>query len=231
MNKKTILMSPTDSNLCEFFKKRYNIISTDCLKRFISYEQHHADMQAIRIKDKLFVNSDCINLISLLNKNNISFIPCENIGGRYPENIALNAALVGNKLICLEKALHPRVKIYCTENNIEIINTKQGYTKCSTLILNENSIITDDISIYNSATKAKINALLIEKDNIYLDGKTQGFIGGASFKAGETVYFFGDINTHKNADKIIDFITNNNLNIECINSDTLKDIGGIIELD
>ena len=231
MQRKTILMSPADSKIYNFFERHFNVISTDCLKEFISYEQYHADMQALKINDKLFINADCKKLISSLNKANISFISCENIGYRYPLNVALNALPIENKMFCLEKALHPLVKEYCLNSDIEIINVKQGYTKCSTLVVDNNSIITDDESIHKTASKSGIESLLIEKGDIYLDEKNYGFIGGASAKIGKTIYFFGDINAHRNADKIKKFIHKKNLTIECVTSDSLKDIGGIIALD
>ena len=231
MNKKTILMSPADSKIYEFFERQFNVIFTDCLNDYISFEQYHADMQALRIKDKLFINANCKRLISALNKANISFITCDNIGSKYPYNVALNALPIDNKLICLEKALHPLVKEYCLISGIEIINVKQGYTKCSTLKIDERSIITDDESIYNAALKTGINALLIEKGDIFLNEDNYGFIGGASATIGERIYFFGDINKHRNADKIKEFIEKKNKIIECVRTERLTDIGGIITLD
>lgn len=231
MERINLLMSPADSKICEFFERQFNLITTDCLKNFISYEKYHADMQALRIKDKLFINEECKELISKLKSLNVSFITCEKIGERYPYNIALNAALIGNRLLCLEKALHPKVKEYCHKSGIEIINVNQGYAKCSTLLLDENSIITDDESIHKASVNAGIDTLLIEKGDIYLDDENYGFIGGASTMIGETVYFFGDINKHRNADKIIKFINEKNKTYECINSGSLIDIGSIIILD
>ena len=231
MKTKSILMSPADSKIYEFFERQFNVIPTDCLEDFISYEQYHADMQALKIKETLFINSNCKNLISSLNQANISFISRENIGCRYPLNVALNALPVGDKLFCLEKALHPLVKEYCLKNGIEIINVKQGYTKCSTLKIDEYSIITDDENIYRTALKAGLDTLLIEKGDIYLDENNYGFIGGASATIGDSIYFFGDINKHRNADKIKEFIEKKNKTIECVNCDFLMDIGGIITLD
>lgn len=231
MNKRTILMSPADSNLYEYFEKQFTVINSECLSDLISYERYHADMQALKIKEKLFVNGNCSELIIILEKQNIDFTLCDNIGTNYPDNIALNAALVGNKLLCLEIGLHPTVKDFCYKSGIKIINVKQGYTKCSTLIINENSIITDDISIQKASLKEDIDVLLVEKGDIYLNETNYGFIGGASTVIGDTVYFFGDINRHRNANKILEYLDKKNMKVECINKYQLKDIGGIITLD
>ncbi len=231
MNRKTILMSPADSKLYEYFERRFNVISSDGLKNFISYEQHHADMQALNINGTIFVNSACSNLINTLSSLNINFVLCENIGSKYPQNIALNAALVGNKLLCRAKHLHEKVRNHCDIRGVEIIDVKQGYTKCSTLVLNNNTIITDDESIAKVSLINNINVLKIEKGDIHLDGSNIGFIGGATTKIGDTVYFFGDTKTHRNADEINKFIAATSLKIECVTQNKLSDIGGIVLID
>lgn len=231
MNRKTILMSPADSKIYNFFEGLYNVISTEPIDDFIGFERLHADMQMLNIKENLFVNSNCQKLISKLKSLDTQFTLCENIGCKYPENVALNAALIGDKLFCKEKALHPKVKEFCETIDIKIINVKQGYTKCSTLVLNSNTIITDDESIAKAALINNINTLLISKGDIYLDAQNVGFIGGASAKIGETIYFFGDIDTHKDAVKIKNYIYNAGLSYKSVSSEKLIDIGGIVIID
>ena len=231
MERKTLLVSPADSNIYKFFERQFNVISSDCLEDFISFERYHADMQALKINDKLFVNANCKALIKSLGKHNISFINCKGIGTKYPENVALNAAFIGNKLLCKESALHPIVKDYCKNESIEIINVNQGYAKCSTLTVDENSIITDDESIAKASVKMGIDVLKIEKGDIYLDSNNYGFIGGAGAVIGDKAYFFGDINCHRNADEIKTFIKKRKINIICTGTYKLTDIGGVIALD
>lgn len=230
MNRKTILMSPADSNIYNFFERQFNVISSDCIEEFIAFEKYHADMQAVNINGKIFVNSCCEGLVNKLETLAINYVKCENIGYRYPDNVALNAALVGNKLLCNKKALHPLIAKHCYDENIEIIHVNQGYTKCSTLVLDDNSIITDDESVAKASLISNISVLKIDKGDIILDDKNVGFIGGASAKIGDTVYFLGDIDSHKNATEIIRFIANLNLHIECVTSSKLLDIGGIVIL-
>lgn len=231
MNKRNILMSPADSKLFDFFKKQFNVISSDYLEDYISFERYHADMQALRIADKLFINSACKKLIKTLEEIGLNYTLCDGIEPKYPKNVALNASLIGDNIICNEKALHPKVKEYCLNSGIKIINVKQGYTKCSILALNENSIITDDESIAKALLINNINVLKIEKGDICLDSVNVGFIGGASSRIGDTVYFFGDINRHRDSSEIIKFIDDASLNIECITDNQLIDIGGIVLLD
>lgn len=230
MNRKTILMSPADSKLYEYFKKHYNVICSEYLEDFISYERYHADMQAVNINGKIFVNAQCSNLITNLKTAKINYSECIGIGNKYPQNVALNVAFTGKYLICNRKALHPEIREFCEKSDIDIINTNQGYAKCSTLILNEDTIITDDVSIAKAADKNKLNVLKIDKDNIFLDKENCGFIGGAGAVIGKTVYFFGDIYSHKSAKEIIEFIRSYGLDCISVDSDRLRDIGGIVIL-
>ncbi|MBE6794389.1 MAG: hypothetical protein E7532_05545 [Ruminococcaceae bacterium] len=228
MKKNTIIISPADSNILSYFEKDYEIIQSDYLKDYISYERYHADLQAVRINDRLFINDKCKIIIEKLNESEIKYTLCENISAAYPDNVALNAALVGNNLICNNKALHPKVKSYCEKTGINIIDTKQGYANCSTLTVDDNSIITDDKSIARVAIKHGIDVLEIEKGDIYLDGKAEGFIGGASAKIGDCIYFFGDINTHRNKDEIISFINSKSTKFINISNSNLVDLGGLV---
>lgn len=228
MSDKTILISPVDGRIFNYFKDKLNVIESDCVEDLIPYERFHADMQVLNLNGKLFVNSNCKGIMRILDKLSIPYTQCEEIGSKYPDNVALNAALVGDKLLCKEKALHPLVKKYCIDNNIHVLNVNQGYTKCSTLVLNENAIITDDESIEKVSLINNINVLKIRKGDIFLDDKTVGFIGGASGVIDNTVYFFGDLNSHQDKDKIIEFISVNKMNYKCVKSDRLIDIGGIV---
>lgn len=228
MNKQTILISPQNHCIYNYFRNRYNIIKSDCVDNFVTYEQYHADMQMLNLNGKLFVNSTCTNVIAKLEALNVDFTVCNDIGKKYPESVALNAALIGTKLFCNRKSLHAEVKKYCDLNNIEIINVKQGYTKCSTLILNDSAIITDDNNIDITAQQEDISVLKISKGDIYLSENAVGFIGGASAKIGNTVYFFGDISKCRDYIKITDFIEKHGLSIDIIKSCRLSDIGGIV---
>ena len=226
--KKALIISPESAKITKYFKETFEIIKTEPTNSEISYEQFHADMQILKINDTVFVDSNCKYLIKALKNRVEHLILCDGIGTKYPDNVSLNAALVGNNLICKETSLHPKVKEYCSDRNIRIINVNQGYTKCSTLILNENTIITDDESIFKLSLINNISVLKIEKGDILLDKLTYGFIGGASLVYNNNVYIFGDINKHRNAKAICDIINKNGLNIVSVTNESIKDIGGAV---
>ncbi|MDF2631498.1 MAG: hypothetical protein K0Q85_94, partial [Caproiciproducens sp.] len=121
----------------------------------------------------------------------------------YPYDVPLNAARVGNYLIANQAALDNTIMNYCKENGVEIIHVKQGYTKCSTIVVDEHSIITADQSIERAAIAARIDTLLIEPGHITLPKYNYGFIGGAcGFIGKNKIAFTGNINSHPSYGKM-----------------------------
>lgn len=150
---------------------------------------------------------------------------------KYPKDIALNAARVGNYLFCNEKYTEKTVLEFCGNNKIHIINVKQGYAKCSVCVVDSNSIITADKSIASAATEYGLQALLISPGSISLPGYNYGFIGGCCGKiARNKIMFCGDITSHPDYKKIKDFLSKRNVEIEILGSGPLFDIGSIIPL-
>jgi len=152
-------------------------------------------------------------------------------GNRYPNDVRLNCAIIGNKIICNIKTIANEVLEYAQANQLNVINVNQGYTKCSICAVNENSIITDDESIFAAAGNFFNDTLFISKGSIGLNGYGYGFIGGCCGKIDKNkIAFNGAIESHKDYKKIIDFLSRNS--VECIelHNNPLYDIGGILPL-
>jgi len=149
----------------------------------------------------------------------------EKIDSKYPGNIRYNAACTGRYFIHNLKYTDPG--LLAAAENTEKINVSQGYTKCSTLIVDENSIITSDTGIYNSCY-GKLDVLLITPGHITLKNFPYGFIGGASGRIGSTIVFNGNLAQHPDCRKICDFITERGLEIKYFEEYALEDIGSII---
>ncbi len=228
----TVLISPTEPEIIAGLNDiGINTVHTKSVEELILYEQYHADMQLLAINDNAFICGNSLYLVNIVNEHEMKPEICELLEGKYPDNIRLNAALVGNKLICKESSLSQKVKEYCKSEGIEIINVNQGYAKCSTLVINDNAIITADKSILKKAVENGIKALLIRPGFIELNGADYGFIGGCSGVIGDTVVFFGDINTHPDSKIILDFIQKQRFNAVSLLNGPLKDIGGFVQLN
>lgn len=149
----------------------------------------------------------------------------------YPNDVRLNCAIIGNKIICNKRTVAKEIIEMAKINGFEIIDTKQGYSKCSVCVINEDAIITDDPSIHKAAQNYFNDTLFISKGSIVLKAANYGFIGGCTGKLSKnTIAFNGRIESHEDHNKIIDFINKYKMTAVELTSERLEDIGGIIPL-
>lgn len=151
------------------------------------------------------------------------------VGSEYPHDIAYNAAVLNDFVIC--NAAYTAIEILseykCMNKNI--LNVRQGYSKCSTAIVTGNAVITADTGIYKTSVDNGIDALKITSGNIKLRGMEYGFIGGATGLIAENVLGVnGNIYTHIDSDNIKAFCNKHNVELVPLKDGILEDIGTII---
>lgn len=156
-------------------------------------------------------------------------IVCSSIGESYPDHVKYNVAKVGDYVICHPKYVDEKLFNHL-EERYTIISVKQGYSKCSTLVVDESSIITSDLGIYKAVQQFNLNALLISPGHILLNGLDYGFIGGAGVRVEKSVFFCGDITKHPDYEKIKDFIEKRELKIE-YTKEPLMDLGSLFIIE
>ena len=229
---KSIIMSDKYECFCNELKNLgFRIIPADTISVFHMPEQNHTDMQCLKINDKYFLLNECIDLKHYLKSLNSTVIS-QKAGKIYPQNVLLNCLYLNNVLYGKLSAVADEVKKYCNKNNIRTVNVNQGYTRCSTLVIDEKAVITADSSIANALENNGVEVLKICEGHIFLEDLDYGFIGGASGKIGNTIFFFGNIKNHPDFEKINDFITRNNRIIKILCKEmTLTDIGGIVKME
>lgn len=210
----------------------HTVISSEAIDIFPIPEQKHADMQILLINNDIFILKECTSLAEKLSNERLIFCN-KKAGKRYPENIILNFLFLHNTLYGKLSAIDKNLLDYCKENNIRTVNINQGYARCSTLVLNNNAVITSDLSIEKAFKNDGVEVLLVSPGNIVLDGYNYGFIGGAGGKIDEnTVAFFGNIEKHPDYMTIEKFCKKNNVTIKVICKDKpLTDIGGIVKIE
>lgn len=153
---------------------------------------------------------------------------CREQSCAYPNDVNLCACKVGDRLIHNFKYTDPQI---IKNSSLEWINVNQGYAKCMVLVVDDDRIITADSGIAVKAVDAGITVLKIESGGVTLEGFDEGFIGGAGFRVGDTIYFTGDIRKHPDADAITDFILNAGLKLCCLTEMEPFDIGGAVVLE
>jgi hypothetical protein len=205
LNPYSLLDKPVSSHADMLICKIDNVV--------FCYEDYYLDNKEVFLK--IFEQGYTIKFVSS---------KCER---EYPNDIALNALIIGKKIFCNKKHIAPEILNYATENNYEIIAISQGYSACSTLVINEKSAITGDVGVAKALEKHGIEVALIDTSKIILKGYNIGFIGGASGVIDDKIYLFGPDEIIKNNMKAMSLITKYNFQIIPILHDQVYDFGGI----
>lgn len=165
-----------------------------------------------------------------LGKFNLKIIKGESpLTSKYPGNIAYNVGRLSKAAIHNFKYTDPVLKYYLEKEDLELINVKQGYSKCSMAIIGQDKIITADQAIYKKLSHLAYDCLLIQPGHIELEGQDYGFIGGSSGNLSkDLVVFAGSLDLHPDKEKIRKFIKENKKEVKFLSNKALKDLGTII---
>lgn len=141
----------------------------------------------------------------------------------YPHDVRLNCAVVGAHAIANLKYTSEHVKT----SDLSLLHANQGYTKCATVVVSDNAIITSDPSVFHAAKGAGIDALKISEGHVRLDGYGTGFIGGATGVTGDAVLFTGALSSHPDATKIKEFCERHEKRAVSLATTSLYDYGTV----
>ncbi len=193
------------------------------------YERCHADLQLSHYKTGTVcvgTNTDILCNIPELTVEKGTCLKAE-----YPYNIAFNHVIMGNTFIGNMAYTDSHIKAYCISKHFQMIDVKQGYTKCSCAIVNENAVITADSAIYCKCLENNIDVLKIDSGYIHLYGYEYGFIGGCCGKISHDVLAFtGKLSTHKNYESIRSFLRQYGVYPLELSNKPLLDIGSILPI-
>ena len=232
---KTVLISVDAKDISQKLENcAVKTINITAQKSLYPAVRSHADMQVCHLGGNKIVCADLSSdYVNDLRDLEFEIIPSQmGLKSEYPSDIPLNSAFLGkNHLICGVNYTDQTILNHAKQNVTNIIDTKQGYAKCSTCIVTENAIITSDKSIEKSAVSNGIDALLIRPGYITLTGLDYGFIGGASGLIDKDLMAFcGDIKLHPDFDLISDFLWKYRVDYLCLSDSILQDIGGILPI-
>ena len=206
-------------------------IEIPCSKYLPKPINSHADLQILHFgNNDIFCHQEHLFIGELYENVNLKIIN-EAPGNKYPQDVRLNGIVIGDKFICNKRTISKNVLEFAEQNGFTIINTNQGYSKCSICVVDENSIITDDESVFSAIGNFLNDALLISKGSIGLKGYNYGFIGGCCGKISKDILAVnGLIESHSDYKKIIDFLDKHSVRCLELTDKPLEDIGGILPL-
>ncbi len=207
------------------------VIPTTVINGLYDSVATHADMQIHYLGSNKFICAPetFLHYKKLLPDEFTLLTGSVQVGSEYPHDISYNAAVLNDFVIC--NAAYTAIEILseykCMNKNI--LNVRQGYSKCSTAIVTGNAVITADTGIYKTSVDNGIDALKITSGNIKLRGMEYGFIGGATGLIAENVLGVnGNIYTHIDSDNIKAFCNKHNVELVPLKDGILEDIGTII---
>lgn len=183
----------------------------------------HADMLIFSDAKKLITTKKYYDSNkTVFDTSNVLTVNAE-FGNIYPKDVIFNAFTVNGTLFGKTDSLCEEL----TSLYDKKIHLSQGYAKCSVLIFGSNAI-TADKGIYKALDDFGIRCLLTEPGHILLPGYSYGFIGGASFSYDDKVFFFGDITSHPDSERILGFIKEAGYTVLFDKSIPLTDFGGAV---
>lgn len=148
---------------------------------------------------------------------------------KYPGDCQMNALLIGKKLFCKRDSLSDGIISLAKKKGCEICPVNQGYPACTVLAFG-NRAITADRGMARALRENGIDVTLIAEGHILLPPYEYGFIGGACGVCEKKVYFFGDLMSHPDGERIREAILSEGFTPISLSDEPLRDLGGIIFL-
>ncbi len=190
----------------------------------------HADTQVFHAENGvLFADTaQCKLLQSTLPHADITPVT---VAGAYPGDCKLNILQVGQTWFANTNTIAPALTAFAATHNIKLVHTKQGYTNCSAVAINDHAVLTDDASVAAAVKAEGFDVLQIQKGDIRLPGHAYGFIGGAcAMIAPGHLLFFGSLCRHRDATAIETFLQNHGCTYHNLPDIPLTDIGSIVAI-
>ena len=205
----------------------------------------HVDISYVKINNTVITSPDRFVDLSKIIECDVGKTDLER---EYPKDIPYNVCIMGTNAIHNFKYTDEIVKEKLEKEEFNLIDVKQGYTKCSIAVIDENSCITSDMDIAKKLMDNGIDVLFVCEPDIKLLKRTnpnetvqnrmffehsdmQGFIGGAMARIDDEIILFGDVNKLLNKDKIINFINSKGIKFKCFEGLDVIDYGSVVVID
>lgn len=211
----------------------YNIIEIPTSKVVYPEISSHVDIFCCKVKDKLVVEKSIFENFSTFD-NIVSGNKL--VEDKYPSDILYNVCIIGDLAVHNFKYTDKSILDLISKYDMVKVNINQGYSKCSIVVIDDNSAIVTDESIAKVLNANGVETLIIDdlkqikllkKNNSY--SSMNGFIGGVMSKLDDAIFVSGDLNKIDKENKIRNFIESRNLKVVDFPDLDIIDYGGIIE--
>ena len=176
----------------------------------ITYESisGHPDIFFCQVNGQLIVAPNLPdNYKNILTKNDIPYIQGEMpIENKYPGTSRYNVVTTDKYLI--HNFRYTDSVITNTGDNLNLIHSGQGYTRCNLLPLRDNCFITSDQGINRVLNGFNLETFYVAPDEIILPGMKHGFFGGACGIFEDKVFIIGSLSNLKNSKELQAYINN-----------------------
>jgi hypothetical protein len=173
------------------------------------------------------MNSEFIQNLELLNYN--VYKSSSVLQTKYPDNICLNSLSIGNLFV--HSINFTDTNLLSLVKNKKLVNVKQGYTKCSTCMVNNHAAITSDVSIAKALIIEGMDVLLVPPGDILLPGLNYGFIGGATGLIENNILaFYGHLDHYLYGKEVLKFLKKHRVEPVFLRNGKLTDRGSIFRV-
>jgi hypothetical protein len=220
----------TSNNLKTILRQIDDLIEIKPLDIVYKSINHHPDIFLFCGDQKIYIAKEQYQCIKeQLNHYSLPIEVLEKqLGYHYPHSISFNGLMLGMNFIHNLNYTSSFILEDMKKMKKNLIHVKQGYTRCSALPIDDNSIITSDIGIAKGVAPHGIDVCLIKPGFILLPGQLYGFIGGTGGRVKDKIYFAGDVTKHPDYDKIRRFIYGKGLEMVYNSKESLIDVGSIL---
>jgi hypothetical protein len=168
--------------------------------------------------------------IDILKEKKIKVIFGKHVtGAEYPSCAHYNA-VVTEKYLIHNLSLTDEV-ILKSATDKKKLNVKQGFTRCSLLMLDEENFITSDKSTVKTLEAEGLHGLWVSPRDVILPGYEHGLFGGTSGVCGKDIFICGSLNHFVDGVKVKAFAERLNYRIVELYDGPLFDGGGILFLE
>lgn len=224
-----LISSKYDYIIKEIEKLGIECIKIKPLKNLDTPVNCHPDMILHHLggRDIVLYNYD-EQLNDILTKKGFNLIFCDSkIKKEYPYDIPLNCLNINGYIIGKQDFIDNKIKRNFSKD--KILNSKQGYAKCSSCVVCENHIITTDKNIQKTLLQNGFEVLFVDNSDIFLEGYNNGFIGGCCGLIDKDKLLF-TANLPQSLSAITKFCQKCGVEVISLPFDKLNDIGSIIPI-